>query len=262
MDPTTPPAPAPAETAAPAATASGAGGPPLAEAPAGAGGGAAEGAIGLLGAGGPVLAILLGLSVAAAAILLVKLWQFRALGLGRPGAVDPALAAWRAGRAGEALGLLETDRHPAARPLAAAMRGRAGPPSEEARAREEVQRLAAREVRGVRGHVRTLEVIAALSPLLGLFGTVLGMIAAFRRMEAAGAAVNPAVLSGGIWEALLTTAAGLAVAIPTVAAAHWLERVAERVTDRIEDAVTQVFAAPAPAPAPQEAARRPARDAA
>jgi biopolymer transport protein ExbB len=222
-----------------------------------------DGALGLLGAGGPVLAILLVLSIAATAIVIVKLWQFRALGLGRAAGIEEAVSAFRAGRTGEALGILETSRHPAARPVAAAMRGRTGPQSEESRAREEVQRLAARELRAVRGQTRTLEVIAALSPLLGLFGTVLGMIAAFRQLEAAGAAVNPAVLSGGIWEALLTTAAGLAVAIPTVAAAHWLERVAERVTDRIEDAVTQVFTAPMPHPAPaQEAARRPARDAA
>jgi biopolymer transport protein ExbB len=62
--------------------------------------------------------------------------------------------------------------------------------------------------------LRPLEVIATVAPLLGLFGTVLGMIEAFKAMEAAGAQVDPAVLSGGIWQALLTTAVGLGVAIP------------------------------------------------
>ena len=214
----------------------------------------------LLAAGGPVLLILIGLSIAALAIIIVKLWQFRALGLGRSTGIDDALDAWRAGRGSEALARLDHSPHPVAAPLAAAMRGRGGSPAAEPRVREEVQRLAAGELRTVRSQIRTLEVIAALSPLLGLFGTVLGMIAAFRQLEAAGSAVNPSLLSGGIWEALLTTAAGLAVAIPTVAAAHWFERVAERVTDRIEDAVTQIFTATPPAP--REAARGPTRDAA
>ncbi len=54
------------------------------------------------------------------------------------------------------------------------------------------------------------------------------MIEAFRQLEAAGNQVNPAILSGGIWEALLTTAVGLAVAIPAVVALNWLERRIER----------------------------------
>ena len=53
--------------------------------------------------------------------------------------------------------------------------------------------------------------------------------------------MDPAILSGGIWEALLTTAAGLAVAIPTLLALNWLERVVEGFGHRLEDAVTQVF---------------------
>ncbi|MEB3734988.1 MotA/TolQ/ExbB proton channel family protein [Halopseudomonas pachastrellae] len=67
------------------------------------------------------------------------------------------------------------------------------------------------------------------------------MIVAFQNMEAAGSRVDPSVLSGGIWQALLTTAVGLAVAIPTVAVHSWLERRVERVAAAINDAVTQVF---------------------
>ena len=65
--------------------------------------------------------------------------------------------------------------------------------------------------------LRPLELIAGIAPLMGLLGTVLGMITAFQAMEAAGASVDPSVLSGGIWAALLTTAIGLVVAIPTLA---------------------------------------------
>lgn len=58
---------------------------------------------------------------------------------------------------------------------------------------------------------------------MGLFGTVLGMIAAFRAMQDAGQSVDPSVLAGGIWVALMTTAAGLAVAMPLSAILSWLE---------------------------------------
>ena len=94
---------------------------------------------------------------------------------------------------------------------------------------------------GLRAWLRPLEVIAALAPLLGLFGTVLGMIEAFQQLEAAGSQVNPAMLSGGIWVALLTTAAGLAVAMPTVVALNWLERRVERLAHEMDAVVTRVF---------------------
>ena len=65
--------------------------------------------------------------------------------------------------------------------------------------------------------------IKSLAPLLGLFGTVLGMIEAFQAMQAAGSSVDPSTLAGGIWAALLTTAAGLAVAMPTSLILTWFE---------------------------------------
>ncbi len=70
---------------------------------------------------------------------------------------------------------------------------------------------------------RLLESVAQLAPLLGLFGTVLGMISAFQALQEAGAQVDPSILAGGIWVALLTTAVGLAVAMPTSVVLSWLE---------------------------------------
>ena len=81
----------------------------------------------------------------------------------------------------------------------------------------------------MRAQLPALEVIGTLTPLLGLLGTVLGMIAAFRAMEVAGSQVDPSVLSGGIWQALLTTAMGLAIAIPVMAAYNWMDRKSQRV---------------------------------
>jgi len=69
-------------------------------------------------------------------------------------------------------------------------------------------------VRLMERYLRGLATIASLSPLLGLLGTVIGMIRAFIQIEIHGGNVNASLLAGGIWEALLTTAAGLSVAIP------------------------------------------------
>lgn len=207
-------------------------------------GAAASGAAadaGLVGLGGPVVAVLLVLSVVALAIVLLKAWQFWRAGLWSRRFIEQTTELFQAGREREALALLGRFRHPAARVLDAAIRGTArfGPSS--AAVREEVQRIAGREVDGLRSLLRGLEVIAALSPLLGLFGTVLGIIAAFQALEAAGGSVNPSILSGGIWQALLTTAVGLGVAIPAMAAFHGLDRIVDGVARDIEDAVTRIF---------------------
>ncbi|MFP6717413.1 MAG: MotA/TolQ/ExbB proton channel family protein, partial [Alphaproteobacteria bacterium] len=82
---------------------------------------------------------------------------------------------------------------------------------------------------------------ANLSPLLGLLGTVLGMIKAFARLESAGTKVDPAILAGGIWEALLTTAFGLSVAIPALAAFYILEGQVENVRAQMKDATIRVL---------------------
>jgi biopolymer transport protein ExbB len=195
-------------------------------------------ALEMIEAGGPVVLVLAACSVVAAAIVLLKLWQFRRL---RGGHAAEALRLYRQGAVGEALDLADRGRDPASLVLARALRGiRRGLP--EARVREAVQGFALALLDDMRGGLRLLEVIAGLAPLLGLFGTVLGMIEAFQQLEQAGNQVNPAILSGGIWEALLTTAVGLAVAIPAVALLNLLERVVERTALSLEGIVTQVFA--------------------
>mgnify|MGYP003700528487 CR=1 len=194
----------------------------------------------LLAAGGAVVAILLAMSVAAVAITLVKLMQFRTARIDDRRPARRALTLWRQGRRGEAFACAEGSRNPAAQAMLRAMLGcHRGLP--EAMVREEVLRFGTAALESLRGWLRPLEVTASLAPLLGLFGTVLGMISAFQQLEAAGNQVNPAILSGGIWEALLTTAAGLAVAIPTVALVHWLERRVDRLAHEMDDLVTMVF---------------------
>ena len=83
------------------------------------------------------------------------------------------------------------------------------------RMKEAMQEAAAGVVHDLERYLTTLGTIASISPLLGLLGTVVGMIRVFNALLTRGAG-NPAVLAGGISEALVTTAAGLVVAIPAL----------------------------------------------
>lgn len=195
----------------------------------------------LLELGGPVVLLLMLMSVAALTIILLKLWQFHSLRLSDVRFVDPVISTLVSGNRADALARLEASRNPIARVMETAVEGRADARLSDALQREEVTRVAGRYLEPLRSHLRGLELIGTVSPLLGLLGTVLGMIEAFRQLEQAGSQVDPALLSGGIWEALLTTAVGLAVAIPAVAMLSWLERRIERFRLAMEDAVTQVF---------------------
>ena len=75
----------------------------------------------------------------------------------------------------------------------------------------------------LRRHLGALTTIVGGAPLLGFLGTVVGMIQAFMKIEQLGGNVNASVLAGGIWQALLTTAAGLSVAAPTFFLHSYLE---------------------------------------
>ncbi|MEZ5935165.1 MAG: MotA/TolQ/ExbB proton channel family protein [Alphaproteobacteria bacterium] len=188
--------------------------------------------------GGPVVAILGAMSIVALAILLLKLYQFWTLGVSLPPEIGRAAALVQAGRGREALPLARSAGGIGVEITALALDMRT---ADGEAARETAFRLAADHLAALRSHFRTLELIGALAPLLGLFGTVLGMIEAFKQLEAAGAQVNPSVLSGGIWEALLTTAVGLAVAIPTVAVLNLLEQRVDRFAHELESLISRLF---------------------
>lgn len=91
-----------------------------------------------------------------------------------------------------------------------------------------------------RQSMRPLEVIAAAAPLIGLLGTVLGMIEAFAALSKVQGQIDPSVLAGGIWQALLTTAAGLIVAIPALVAWHSLDKKVERVAAQLNQIIVDI----------------------
>lgn len=79
------------------------------------------------------------------------------------------------------------------------------------------------ELKRLNEHLHILELIGRIAPMIGLFGTVLGMVTAFQKVAELKGNVDPSILAGGIWEALLTTVAGLAVALPALVLHHFFE---------------------------------------
>lgn len=194
--------------------------------------------------GGPSIWAIAALSVITLALILWKIWRLALIG------------AWSRGKAGRAVAAFERGEQDTARDI---VRGRRGIRSKvvasalasvctlpEDRAREETARVAKLHLASAGTGLGALELIATIAPLLGLLGTVLGMIAAFQALQAAGSKADPALLAGGIWEALLTTAAGMAVAIPASAALTWFEAVITRIRRDVEDSATRIFVAHQP----------------
>ncbi len=85
-----------------------------------------------------------------------------------------------------------------------------------------------------------LSVLASVLPLMGLLGTVLGMIKVFYRMTQAGDAGDITILAGGIWEALITTAAGMIIAIPVMLIYHYFNRTIEKIAHRMQQRGTSL----------------------
>ncbi len=191
--------------------------------------------------GGPILYLLLVISVLALTLIIAKLIQFWMLRVHARGFVEPALHIWHDGRIKEAMDILRGERNPVARVLEVALNGSAAKARSDELIKEEITRVAGLQLDNLRSGLRPLALIANISPLIGLLGTVLGMINAFQALQNAGNKVDPSILSGGIWVALLTTAAGLIIAIPAAAAHNWMEGVVYRVQRTMEDAVTRVF---------------------
>ncbi|MBW6506979.1 MAG: MotA/TolQ/ExbB proton channel family protein [Rhodobacteraceae bacterium] len=196
----------------------------------------------LLGMGGAAMWAIAALSVATLALIFWKIWVLLAAGAWSGGGhTARALALWAEGRGAEALAELAGRRSLRARLARAAMQAARDPDLGPAAAEAETGRVARGLLQDAGTGLRALELAATIGPLLGLLGTITGMIAAFQALQLAGARADPATLAGGIWEALLTTAAGMAVAIPAQVALTWFESVVDRLRHDMEDAATQVF---------------------
>lgn len=105
-----------------------------------------------------------------------------------------------------------------------------------------IEEAGAREVFTLRKYLRLLAVVAAIAPVMGLLGTIFGMIKAFQTVALAGDALGKTeLLAKGIYEALITTAAGLLLAIPALVCYHWLSSKIDRLVFEMDRITVEFF---------------------
>ncbi len=102
-------------------------------------------------------------------------------------------------------------------------------------------RIQSAELHRLERGLATLGLLGNTAPLLGLLGTIIGMIKAFMVIEQAGGKVDAAALAGGIWEAMLTTGVGLVIAIPLLILLHLLENSVESRAQNMQQALSLVL---------------------
>lgn len=198
--------------------------------------------------GGPIVGVLLILSIVALAVILVKLAQFYMAGIyasqgSLSKAIDPVLYLIRDGKFSEAQSLLKKQRGPLARMVEGGLLAGWQNHRRINEIEEEIGRIGGNQLVAMQSYFRWLEIIGNVAPLLGLLGTVMGMITAFQQLEMAGSKVNPSLLAGGIWEALLTTEVGLMVAIPVVSVLNLLESRLDQYRQRMRDVSARLMSA-------------------
>ena len=193
----------------------------------------------LIAKGGPVMIILLGFSVFAFAIIFVKLIQFFSAAFSRTNKIERILSKLSSTNPKKLLIEIQKIKNPMARIIEVVIITKKDRRFDKESREAEISRIISIEIRNLENYLGGLEVVASISPLLGLFGTVLGMIKAFLNLEKAGSQIDPALLAGGIWEALLTTAFGLAIAIPALTAYHLFENKISNTRDKINDTVVR-----------------------
>ncbi len=213
--------------------------------------------------GGPLMWAILAVSVVGTAVFLERLWSLQRPRVLPRAFVDRIRAMVSKGKTSEALLLCEENRSSIAMLMAAALRAY-GHDKSRAEIKESVEEVGNREVAQFDRNVEIVGTVASASPLLGLLGTVIGMIQVFKAFVEAYPQVRPDTFAQGIWQALVTTAAGLTVAIPMLIAYKFLQGRNDRIivameedamgiVDLLEDAQRATKAAGSPAKADEAA---------
>lgn len=173
-------------------------------------------------AGGPVMWPILFCSVFAMAIALEKFWHLYKISIDTHVFLSKILEKMKRHETKEALRICDETKGPVANILKAGILKYDRPRQQIIEAIEDASLY---EIPRLEKNLTALATVAHVSPLLGLLGTVTGMVRCFQTIQAKATSfhpVSPGDLAGGIWEALLTTVAGLIVAIPTFVAYNYL----------------------------------------
>lgn len=191
--------------------------------------------------GGIMMWVIVTLSVYALGVILYKVWQFTSENIFVRGFVDKALADIKQGDRNAAMRDLEQIEGPLARIMRVSFACVTNREMSQKSREAEIMRVGSADLHRLESHMRGLEVAAAIAPLLGLLGTVAGLIDSFSKLGIAGTRVDPSLLAGGIWEALLTTAAGLAVAIPSLGAHAVFDSMLSKLRVSMKDVSVQIL---------------------
>ena len=181
------------------------------------------------------------LSVMAVTVTFFKFIQFNRLGVGRQKRAEVIIDNWLNGRPEEALRAAATRENVLARVLQAVLTGLRARPNDPDYAEELGRQTALIELAAMSKRMRILESVVQAAPMLGLLGTVIGMIDAFGTLSMSQGAVDPSLLASGIWTALTTTAIGLAVALVTYFVANFLESRIEGERQAIETLISSAI---------------------
>ena len=172
--------------------------------------------------GGPLMFLIILCSVIAFAVVIERLWHLRRAMIDTESFMEGISETLRRNKIMESIDRCNATPGPIAHILKA---GILKHDRSKIEIREAIEDAGIHEVPRLEKNLGVLATIAHISPLLGLLGTVTGMVRSFQAIEQKAVAlmpVNPGDLAGGIWEALITTVAGLAVAIPTYVAYNFL----------------------------------------
>ncbi|MDX2073406.1 MAG: MotA/TolQ/ExbB proton channel family protein [Alphaproteobacteria bacterium] len=197
--------------------------------------------LGMLQKGGVMMLVLLALSVYSLTVIVFKIIQFRKAHVFERSFIEPALQEIKDGDRLKATLTLENTNGPIARIMRVTFACVANREMSQKSKEAEITRIGSADIRYLESYLRSLEMVAMIAPLTGLLGTVIGMINAFSKLSLSGSRVDPTMLAGGIWEALLTTAGGLAVAIPALAAHYILDGIVEKVRATMKDVSVQIL---------------------
>lgn len=169
--------------------------------------------------GGPVMAPIIFCSLIGLAIIIDRLWMLWALRFNASAFVEEVFSFVKARRIGQALERCRREQHPLAHVLAAGLEHRG---EDQEAINHAMEKIANRCIRQLEQHLGGLISIVGIEPLLGFLGTITGLIRAFMSWERAGANITVSALAGGIYEAMITTAAGLIIAIPYYLAYNYI----------------------------------------
>lgn len=191
----------------------------------------------LFAKGGFVMWPLLGCSVIGLAIIVERAFVFGRIRLHFLRFMEELLTLLRRGEKEGAQNFCRSSQHPVGHVARRYLENLSQP---DALRNDILRREGSLQLARLEQRLRGLSVIAHLAPLLGLLGTVTGLVTAFRRIEQLAGVVQPSDLAGGIWEALMTTVFGLAIAIPCMAAYHMFEHRADKIARQMQFAISQL----------------------